>query len=70
MVVCEKTDVPEFWENVIEAIQKRSDVAANKKAKAQKGKAPLKLTAKTVKKVTTKAIRKAPSPKSSSRSVT
>jgi inosine-uridine nucleoside N-ribohydrolase len=69
VMVCEKTNVPEFWENVIEALQQRSDVAEKKQEKQDKHKGLVIDTkkAKTVNKVTRKAIRKSPSPRSSTR---
>lgn len=67
LTVCEKMNVPEFWENVIESIQLRSAVAAENAQKGQK----TKINTKAVKKVTKKVIRKAPSlsPRSSTRSL-
>jgi len=67
LYVCEKTNVPEFWENVIEAVQIRSAVPDKKTSKG-KGKAKA-VEKKTVKKVTKKTIRKAPSPKASTKSL-
>ena len=69
VMVCEKTNVPEFWENVIEALQQRSDVAEKKQEKQDKHKGLVIDTkkTKTVSKVTRKAIRKSPSPRSSTR---
>ena len=68
VMVCEKTNVPEFWENVIEAIQQRSDVAQKKQGNPKSVKFDKKST--TVKKVAKKVIRKSPSPRSSTRSLT